>query len=156
MQFSPRAALIGVASGVGTAGFGFLLLLLAKKFQSLTFLVKLQEIVDREVAPLFAQLALSDILLISMASGLCEEVFFRGVLQEQLTLLPTSILFGLIHCPSFSMIPYAFWTFIAGLFLGWLYDCTHCLWTPILAHFVSNLIVLLVFRYGRSSKQPAT
>ena len=124
--------------------------------KSLTLLVQLQQIVEEEVAPLFAQLTLPDILLASMASGLCEEVFFRGVLQPQLTLIPTSILFGLMHCPSLAMIPYALFTFVAGLFLGWLYDHTHCLWTPILAHFLSNLIVLLVFRYGRSKSELAT
>jgi membrane protease YdiL (CAAX protease family) len=154
MQFSARAAAMGVAAGAATASFGFFLLLLARKFRWLTFLVQLQEIVDNDVAPLFAQLKVPDILLVSMSSGLCEEVFFRGVLQQQVTLIPASILFGLIHCPSFSMIPYAFWTFIAGLFLGWLYDYTHCLWAPILAHFVSNLIVLLVFRFG-TPKQSA-
>jgi membrane protease YdiL (CAAX protease family) len=48
------------------------------------------------------------------------------------------------------MVAYASWTFIAGLFLGWLYQSTGCLWTPIVAHFTSNLIVLIVFRYRKN------
>ena len=141
--------LIGVGAGVLTACSGFLSLYLANRFKSLKWLADLRTIVYEDVAPLFTQLNLIDILLVAGSSGLCEEVFFRGVLQLKLGIIPASIVFGMIHCPSINMLPYAFWTFLAGLFLGGLYIWTDSLWTPILAHAVSNFIVLIFFKYRK-------
>jgi hypothetical protein len=142
-------SLIGIGAGVLTACSGFLLLFLANKFKTLKWLGDLRAIVYKDVSPIFAQLNFMDILLVAASSGFCEEVFFRGVLQFKLGILPASIVFGMIHCPSMTMLPYAFWTFMAGLFLGWLYLWTDSLWTPILAHAVSNFIVLLFFKYRK-------
>jgi hypothetical protein len=61
-------------------------------------------------------------------------------------------LFGFFHCPTRRYLPYCFWAASAGLFLGWLLLTFNSLWTPILAHGLSNLVVLLYLRFGR--KQP--
>ena len=89
--------LIGLGAGVLTAGSGFLSLYLANRIKSLKWLADLKAIVYQDVAPLFTQLNLIDILLVAASSGLCEEVFFRGVLQLKLGILPASIVFGMIH-----------------------------------------------------------
>ncbi len=138
--------LIGIGAGVLTACSGFLLLYLANKFKSLKWLADLRAIVYKDVAPLLAQLTIVDIILISISSGFCEEIFFRGMLQAQWGILPASIIFGLVHCPSMTMLPYAVWTFFAGLFLGVLYMWTDSLWAPIVAHTINNLIALVFFK----------
>lgn len=148
MEPKLRNMVIGIVAGIVTAGSGFFLLFFANTFKT-GWLAKLREIVYKDVAPLCEQLELLDILLIAASSGICEEIFFRGVLQHAVGLLPASIMFGLVHCPSRAVLPYGFWTFIAGLFLGWLYLWTGSLWAPILAHAVSNLIVLIYFRYKK-------
>jgi uncharacterized protein len=149
LQLDLMSISTGVGAGVLTACSCFLLLFIANKFKSLTWLAAMRAMVYDEVWPIFSQLNLIDIFLLAAASGLCEEVFFRGVLQPATGILQASVIFGLVHCPSFTMLPYAFWTFLAGLFLGWLYLLTNNLWTPILAHAVSNFIMLVYFKYKK-------
>jgi membrane protease YdiL (CAAX protease family) len=144
-----RALIIGVLAGLGTASSGFILLFIGKLLKdNLQWISSLRKIVMEEVAPLFAELTLFDILLVALASGFCEEVFFRGVMQAQIGYLPTSILFGLFHCPSLRHISYGIWAFSAALLLGFLLDYTGTLWTPIVAHALSNFIVITYLRYG--------
>jgi len=143
-------ALIGIAAGAVTAFSGFLSLFLAGKSNTESKIHELRSIVYAQIAPLFAQLTLSDILLIAASTGFCEEIFFRGILQSQIGILAASILFGMIHCASLVMLPYAIWTFAAGIFLGYLYVWTGSLWAPICAHAVSNLIVILYFKYRKT------
>lgn len=148
LRFSRNALLFGVLAGVGTASSGFLVVWLGSVFKdSLKWMHALTTIVFEEIAPLFATLKFTDIFLLAAASGFCEEVFFRGVIQAQLGLLPTSILFGFFHCPSRRHVSYGIWAFAAGLFLGLLRDWTGCLWVSIIAHALSNLIGIASLRY---------
>ncbi|CAN5422483.1 hypothetical protein BH10CYA1_BH10CYA1_02790 [soil metagenome] len=140
---------IGILAGAVTACSGFLSLFLAGKSDQKSKIHELRTIVYSHVAPLFAQLTLMDILLIAASTGFCEEIFFRGVLQSELGIVSASILFGMIHCASLIMLPYAVWTFVAGIFLGYLYVWTDSLWTPIFAHGINNLIVILYFKYRK-------
>jgi membrane protease YdiL (CAAX protease family) len=157
--------MVGALAGSVTAGSGFLLLFLADKLgDQLEWLKTLKSIVLDELVPLFKPLNFLDIILIAISSGFCEEVFFRGVVQREIGLwlgdhffqgiaqtglgvLTAAILFGALHCPSPRYLPYGFWALAAGIFLGWLLLITNSLWTPIVAHSLSNLIVLLVLRY---------
>ncbi len=148
LRFSKNALIIGLLAGIGTASSGFLVVWLGSLFKdSLKWMHSLTTIVFEEIAPLFATLNFTDILLVAAASGFCEEVFFRGIIQSQLGLLPTSVLFGFFHCPSKRHISYGIWAFAAGLFLGLLRDWTGCLWVSIIAHAMSNLIGIVSLRY---------
>jgi membrane protease YdiL (CAAX protease family) len=139
----------GLLGGLFTASSGFALLWLARSYgESSKWLGTLKSIVLDEVAPLFAQFTVPDIIMVAAASGFCEEVFFRGVIQEQSGIVAASAFFGIFHCPSFRHFPYGVWAFCAGLFLGFLKDWTGSVWTPIIAHAVSNFVVLLYLRYG--------
>jgi hypothetical protein len=105
---------------------------------------------------LFATFTVPDIILVAAASGFCEEVFFRGVIQSQFGLFGAAAFFAIFHCPSLRHLPYGLWALTAGLFLGGLLTFTHSLWTPILAHSISNLIVLIFMRYPRPEASQAT
>jgi hypothetical protein len=107
-----------------------------------------------ELAEKFAEITVLDSLIIAVVSGFCEEVFFRGVLQEGFGLFGASALFGIMHGPG--SLQYGLWAFAAGMFLGWLYIWSHSLWAPITAHVVNNVIGLLVLRYiGKRSSASA-
>jgi membrane protease YdiL (CAAX protease family) len=113
----------------------------------LRWLISLRQIVLEDVAPIFSQLKVMDILIVASASGFCEEVFFRGVMQNQLGLIWTSIIFGLFHGPSLKHLSYGLWATLMGLFLGWTLDYTGSLWVPIIAHSLNNTLSLLYIRY---------
>jgi membrane protease YdiL (CAAX protease family) len=143
-----RVALIGVLGGLGTAVSGFAIIFVGRLFKnSIKWIDALRQIIYAEVAPLFRDLNLADIVLIAVSSGFCEESFFRGVMQTQIGLIPTSIIFGLVHCPAPRYLSYGLWAAGAGLFLGYLRDYTGSVWAPIIAHGLSNLIVIIYLRY---------
>jgi membrane protease YdiL (CAAX protease family) len=145
-----QSLITGLVAGAITAASGVLLLWTAKKLgPSLPWLAELRTIVLNEVAPLFATFTFVDIVLVAAASGFCEEVFFRGVIQSQFGLLSAAAFFAIFHCPSLRHLPYGLWALAAGLFLGVTLDYTHSLWTPIIAHSISNLISLCLMRYPR-------
>lgn len=94
---------------------------------------------------------------------LAEEAFFRGFIQNYLSLamkasryghlialLITSILFGLSHF--MGGIYYIALSTIAGLGYGWIYWRTQCIEASILTHFSLNLIHFLLFTYPALSK----
>jgi membrane protease YdiL (CAAX protease family) len=143
-----KVAIIGVLGGLGTAVSGFAIIFVGRLFKnSIKWIDALRQIIYAEVAPLFKDLNLADIVLIAVSSGFCEESFFRGVMQTQIGLIPTSIIFGLVHCPAPRYLSYGLWAAGAGLFLGYLRDYTGSVWAPIIAHGLSNLIVIIYLRY---------
>lgn len=86
--------------------------------------------------------AISFVLFISLAPGLCEELLFRGYLQTRLlerwkpgfAILVSSSLFALFH-----ITPHAIaLAFIAGLFLGVLAWRTGSIWPGVLCHAFIN------------------
>jgi len=81
-------------------------------------------------------------ILLALASGLREEFFFRGYLQNHLGIILTGILFGLAHTISRRLWAYPVSTFIVGLILGFLYQKTGNLLVPALMHIAFNLIEL--------------
>lgn len=93
--------------------------------------------------PLFGHLGWSEILALAYLAGLSEEVFFRGMLQQSIGLIPTSLAFGILHAVS---IPYMVWATLTGLYLGWLLQATQNLWVPIFAHTVIDLVGLVYIR----------
>jgi membrane protease YdiL (CAAX protease family) len=143
-----KVAIIGVLGGLGTAVSGFAIIFVGRLFKnSIKWIDALRQIIYAEVAPLFKDLNLADIVLIAVSSGFCEESFFRGVMQTQIGLIPTSIIFGLVHCPAPRYLSYGLWAAGAGLFLGYLRDYTGSVWAPIIAHGLSNLIVIIYLGY---------
>jgi membrane protease YdiL (CAAX protease family) len=141
-----RGLLLGTASGIALSISGAGIYWMSK-FKLFKWLVGIRELITKELAPLFSTITLPDVFLVAVTSGFCEEIFFRGVLQQQFGILSASIMFGFLHSPSLRYPQYGIWAFVAGLFLGWLYDYTGNLWAPIVAHVVNNILGLLLLRY---------
>jgi membrane protease YdiL (CAAX protease family) len=142
--FDYKAMLIGLAVGVLMAVSGYLLYLMSR---SVPLMRQVRETVEEFLLPLVAELKPTDMVIIAVLSGFCEEVFFRGVAQQQFGLLLTSIAFGLFHDPSFRNLSYSFLAFLYGLVLGSLFLYTGNIWAPVFAHITHNLVTLLVLRY---------
>jgi membrane protease YdiL (CAAX protease family) len=83
--------------------------------------------------------------------GAGEELFFRGVLQEEIGLLGASIVFGVLHGPSRQLWPLAVWATVMGILLGILYQVTENLAVAALAHAVyDGVAISYLIRTGPS------
>jgi len=144
--------LIGIGAGLIMVATSMLLIWIGKVADRLSpdklrWLSSMRRIIFEDLAPVFSQLHVLDIFIIAAVSGFCEEVFFRGVMQDQLGLVWTSIIFGVFHGPSLRHLSYGLWAAASGAFLGWILQQTGCLWAPIIAHALNNSISLLYIRY---------
>lgn len=88
-----------------------------------------------------AGVGVREAITLAALSSVGEELLFRGCLQEEVGLLPATVVFALVHVgPNRD---YLWWTgsaFVFGLGLGFLYDAHGGLLGPIVMHFVINAI----------------
>jgi uncharacterized protein len=93
-----------------------------------------------------------NIIVIALLAAIGEEFFFRGVLQQLLTNLTksgvlavwaTAILFSTIHLQFFGFLP----RLILGLLYGYLFLWSSSIWLPAFAHFINNLIPVVIAFY---------
>ena len=107
-----------------------------------------------ELARALGPLRIWQIALLALASGIGEELFFRGALQPRVGLVLASLLFGLVHLlPSWPLALWSLFAAVAGLLFGLLFDLTGNLLAPVIAHVLVNAINLrwLVLRYAPGS-----
>jgi hypothetical protein len=97
-----------------------------------------------EITTVFASATVVDICLISIWAGIAEELLFRGVLQTRWGLIPTSILFGVLH---FATPAYALLATVVGLYIGLLHHFFRSLLIPIQLHALYDFAALLYLRY---------
>lgn len=91
-----------------------------------------------------------DILPIALLSGIGEEFFFRGILQNEIGVIPSSLVFGLLHFPGKDFWIYSVWAFFGGLYFGNIYSYTNNLFIVTLAHTLNNLLALTFWIYIRN------
>ncbi len=101
---------------------------------------------EKEVLPLLRHIRLLELVLLVLLVGAGEELFFRGVLQEEIGLLAASILFGILHGPSRPLWPLAIWATLMGILFGILYQATENLVVPILAHAIYDGVAIWYLR----------
>lgn len=107
---------------------------------------------ESEVFSLFRHMPVWQLVLLSAAAGLGEELLFRGVIQEELGLGIASVVFGLMHGPTRELWPLALWAAAVGAILGVLYQVTGNLFVPALSHalYDSAALVYIGRRGGNS------
>lgn len=143
LAFSYKIILFGVLVGILLAISGYIFYLWAEKSK------KFNEIVDlfqNILSPIFKNLKLIDLALLSLVAGFCEEIFFRGLLLPKLGLIVSSVAFGLLHLPGFKYWLYVLWATLSGALFGWLFLLTNSLWLPITAHATNNLIGMIMLK----------
>ncbi len=153
---------IGVAWGLAGA-VPMIVMLLTMDRWPIGPLANLKRFVRELVVPLFAQLNLAQLALISSLAGIGEEMLFRGVLQDLLArgiggaagllvgLLVGSVVFGLCHWVTRT---YAVLAMLIGLYMGVLLIASGSILAPIVAHAVYDFVALwyLVKRRGAANK----
>ncbi|CAN5477172.1 hypothetical protein BH11CYA1_BH11CYA1_11760 [soil metagenome] len=138
----------GISAGLAISTINMAILYLSKKLANRVFIFQsMHDLLKHEMIPIFGQLTVMDSILLAAASGFCEEVFFRGVVEATGGIATSSICFGLAHLPSFYYFPYAFWAFAVGLIMSYLMIGTGSIFAPITAHALVNLISINVLRY---------
>ncbi|MBA2663464.1 MAG: CPBP family intramembrane metalloprotease [Bradymonadaceae bacterium] len=138
--------------------------------------VALSQVLDRttrwarvltdEFSKLLGSLSVTQAFIFAAASGIAEEIFFRGFLQQLLSvhvfsgasapflgLIVASLIFGGLHLgPDFKRFwPWMAMAIVLGGVFGWMYLYTGNVLAPIVAHFTTNFFNLLFM-----SPQPVT
>ena len=92
---------------------------------------------------------LINILIIALIPALGEEFLYRGVLQEiftkwmksgNLAVLLTAFLFSASHLQFYGFLP----RLVLGLGFGYIYLWSGNIWLPVLAHFINNLVPVIL------------
>lgn len=79
------------------------------------------------------------IAVLALASGIGEEIFFRGALQPSIGLVATSLIFGLVHVgPDRRFFAWTAWAVLMGFALGAIHEATGSLLGCVLAHVAIN------------------
>jgi len=138
---SLAALAVGVGSGLGLATT--LPLVTAPWARRILVLRGLRRAWDTLESGLGPGLGVAEILVLALGSAISEEVFFRGVLQQEVGVIAASALFGLLHPLGPA---YVLWAGTVGAGLGALYLATGSLVAPVAAHGTYNLVALAYLR----------
>jgi len=106
----------------------------------------------RAMAETLGPISTPDAILLAVASGMAEEMFFRGALQPRVGLVVATVLFAAVHfVPRREFPPWTAFALVVGIVFGLMFEATGNLLAPIVAHAVINGINLpmLVNQYGK-------
>lgn len=106
--------------------------------------------VFREVLdPLFANVGMREVVVVSLAAGIGEELAFRGALQPEIGLIPASLVFGALHTGGRGTLVFGAWAAVMGAALGGLAAATGGLLAPVVAHALYDAAALAWIRHRR-------
>ena len=146
LQLTGDCVALSVALGALTAVVTVSMGLLAYRL-----LPVLREVAEELAPRLVDGASRGGLLLISVFSGVGEEAFFRGAVQQEFGLVVASVVFGVVHVgPDRRYLWWTAWAVLAGFLFGALYDVTQGLLAPILAHASHNAATLLLWRRSRT------
>ena len=143
LKFNLHAILEGILTGIGLAITGYGFYRLSKKIKNLS---SVAELFEQVLAPVFKNLKILDFIYMSIISGTCEEIFFRGLLFPRLGMAISSIAFGFLHMPGSKYWIYTLWATLSGALFALLFLLSGSLWLPITAHITNNIIGMTLLR----------
>jgi membrane protease YdiL (CAAX protease family) len=101
-------------------------------------------LLEKRVAEILGPLGISEAISLAFLSGIAEELFFRGAIQEAWGWLPAAILFALLHTgPGREFRLWTAFAAVAGLILGGITLWSDNLLAAIVTHVVVNGVGLL-------------
>lgn len=103
-----------------------------------------------ELAATFRDQTLLAILCGSLLAGVGEELIFRGLSSELAFLLPSAVVFGLLHHYRNELWPFTIWSIWQGILFAIALNYTGSLIVTMTAHFLHDVSGFLVFRYLNS------
>jgi membrane protease YdiL (CAAX protease family) len=104
----------------------------------------------RELAAVFRGQSLAAIAAGATLAGIGEELIFRGMSTNLIYLLPSAVVFGLLHHIRRSLWPFTLWAIWEGLLFAapvWYFQD---LVVTMVAHFLHDFAGFLIFRYLNS------
>ena len=138
------SVLLGALSAVATVSLGLL---------AYRLLPILREIAEELAPRLVDGAARGNLVLVAIFSGIGEETFFRGAVQQEFGLVIASLVFGLVHVgPDRRYLVWTAWALLAGFLFGVLYEVAGGLLAPILAHAAHNAATLLLWKRSRKGE----
>jgi membrane protease YdiL (CAAX protease family) len=139
--------LLGFVTATCTVSLGLLAYLLLPALRN----------ISEELAPRLVDGAdRTGLVLISVFSGVGEEAFFRGAVQQEFGLVVASLLFGLAHVgPDRRYLVWTAWAVMAGFVFGFVYDLSGGLLAPVVAHAGHNAATLLLWKRSRRGREKA-
>lgn len=123
-------------------------------------------VLGEEFREILGNLTTTQVLIFALTSGIAEEVFFRGFLQQALSelafgndwlgLIVASLIFGLIHIgpDRKKFLPWTIMAVVLGICFGVLYLYTGNIVAPVVAHFTINFFNLL--HIARDDDEPSS
>lgn len=103
-----------------------------------------------ELAPVVRGTSDRDILIAALASGVAEELLFRGLLLQLVGIVLSSLFFGAVHqVRGPARWAWIVWATLMGALLGAIFVATGSLLGPVVAHVLTNAVNLKFVRdYG--------
>jgi len=99
--------------------------------------------------PALNSLSVWQFFLMALASGVGEELFFRGILQPRIGIVFSNVVFAFLHMgTNKQLVLYGMYTFVIGVILGILYTVTKSILTPAVCHFTVNFLAGVMIKYG--------
>jgi uncharacterized protein len=108
----------------------------------------LRKVYAELLRPAFARIGPAEVLGISVAAGVGEELLFRGAVQPELGLIGASLLFGAMHVGGTGTIVFGAWAALTGFILGWSAEISGGLLLPMIAHSTYDALALAYVRWG--------
>jgi len=90
--------------------------------------------IDEVLIPTFVGLSRRQVVILSVAAGVGEELFFRGFLQPLAGLVAAALAFGAAHVAGARMVAFGVWAAAMGLVLGGLVVATGGIVASMTAH----------------------
>lgn len=98
---------------------------------------------EQEFSFLIGYQGVMDCFTLALFSSVAEELFFRGAVQHLLGIVGSAIVFGLLHWPIYpNLKSWPFFAFGMGIILGYEFELSGTILTPIATHFVVNFVNL--------------
>ncbi len=112
----------------------------------------------RALAEALGSIPLAGAIGLALASGIAEEMLFRGALQPRVGWMAAGVLFGLVHfAPRRELLPWTGFAIVAGLLFGGLFQVTGNLVAPIVAHVLVNAVnIPFLVRSHAGARGPAS
>ncbi|MCU4174534.1 lysostaphin resistance A-like protein [Carboxylicivirga sp. N1Y90] len=135
-------------------------LALPEALESVASWIKNKEIEAKELTDLMIQSAtftqiIITVFMLCVLPAIGEEWLFRGLIQKELAsvfrnvhiaVFITAFVFSAIHLQFLSFLP----RFALGIILGYLMVFSKNIWIPIAAHFVNNLMAVILYSYHQN------
>ena len=142
------ALLPGLITGLAAAGLlawaNYLLLRVAPPVEPVEAIRRLYQ---EMLQPLFAKATPVEIIGISVAAAIGEELLFRGVLQRELGIVVASVLFGIAHIGGRTSVVFGVWVMVMGGALGVLVPLTGGVLASVVAHGVYDVLAISYMRW---------